>query len=69
MKKIIRFIRAKKFEMDFNRYYEGLLSGDLYDAKVKALLSMKKNKEIWKDDYINGGKSVYKRLMEFTYIL
>jgi len=62
---IFRFIsewfmkrKIRKFEREFDRYYTGLLLGELYDTKIILLTRMKNNKELLLKNYLEKGQSV-----------
>ena len=66
---IFRFIsewimkrKIRNFEREFDRYYTGLLLGELYDAKIILLTRMKKNKELLLKNYLEQNQSVSHQL-------
>ena len=62
---IFRFIsewfvkrKIRMFEKEFDRYYTGLLLGELYDTKIKLLAHMKNNKELYLKNYLEQGQCI-----------
>ena len=49
--------KIRKFEREFDKYYTGLLMGDLYDAKIRLLTKMKKDKHLWLKKYLETKQS------------
>lgn len=57
--------KLQKFEKEFDNYYNGLIMmGDLYDAKVRLLTYMKKNKSMYLKNYLENGISVSRQIDE-----
>jgi hypothetical protein len=56
--------KIRKFEREFDKYYTGLLIGDLYDAKIRLLTKMKKDKHLWLKKYLETKQSVPRQIDE-----
>lgn len=56
--------KIRKFESEFDKYYNGLLMGDLYDAKVRLLTKMKKEKDLWLKKYLENNLPVSRQIDE-----
>lgn len=56
--------KTRKFEREFDKYYTGLLMGDLYDAKVRLLTKMKNEKHLWLKKYLENKLSVSRQIDE-----
>ncbi len=57
--------KTRKFNREFDRYYNSLLMGELYDAKVNLLTDMKDNRESYLKKYLETGMSVNSQILAF----
>lgn len=62
---MIRKIKTWWFNKQFDRYYNGLLLGELYNEKIKLLSDMTNNRELYLKRYLEKGVSLYRQIDEY----
>lgn len=55
--------KTRRFEKEFDKFFTGLLLGDLYEAKINLLTYMKQNKDLMLKKYLEG-QSIYCQIKE-----